>query len=887
MNLRSLLSAATLSFVLVAGAAAQSGTPPVVLDQVEVTGTRIRGVLAEAGVSPLLSFTRDEITRLGIGSLGDLKQLIPQLSVGNATAFNGNTSGNNPTGRVTFTLRGISGNATLVLVNGRRLPVTAQALGGDEPDYDLAGIPLDSIERVDVLLDGASSIYGADAVGGVINIVLRREYSGGEAELSYDNPFDTDAAVTRASFRFGHRAGRLRLSVSGSHQTQNALASRDRRWLATLDRRPLGGTDGRSQVPAGSGRVRTANGANLPGLTSSFAAIPANSNGRAVTVADYAAAGAVADRFDSALYSNAVNAGGAESAAASLEYEFRPWLQAFLDVRAHRFEVTGLGDPPQLSGTSLPANYPGNPFGVPIVVDKVMWELGFANRSYGTETLAVSAGVRGMLPRDFRYEASANWSRSEPELDETTGGFLFTPLNAAINNPVAEARPVLLHNSLNGPANPPGALEALFFLNPRAEISRNYTYDFKLDGPVARTWAGPVQAAVGGEIREDYADFERLTYSVGFDSDEPPTKRLLKAAFGEVGLPLVAERQGIPLVNQLNATAALRHDRYNSGQSATTPRFGVTWRPFKGLLLRGTASEGFKMPTLNQLYRREQVSTLNFFPGNPFGLSVDPARNNEPVTGLITRTTGGNPRLKPEESESANFGVVVEVPFVKGLSLSADFWRVEMVNRITAIPTRQELLAVFPELFGRGPALGDGLPGRIVSIDERLLNIAFFNTSGRDFQVRYVRDTPWGEIDWRTMVTETTRYESIPRPGAVPTSATGLSQRPLRLVSNLNWYRQGLGLGLTAIHQEAFRTTPTAVPFDAYVLWDARVSYDFAEGRLHPRNSRVGRWLEGVRVSLSIVNVLDEEPPLTSVGLPNPAIDPRLRRYILSLRYKF
>ncbi len=180
--------------------------------------------------------------------------------------------------------------ATLLLINGRRAPRNGQQQGQD--GYDLGGIPLSAVERVEVLLDGASAVYGADAVGGVINVILKRSYQSTDLRLSYENTLDSDANVKSASLNHGFAAGKLSGMVTVSYQESGNLMWRDRDFLRTQDRREFGGSNNPAfQIPRANGTIRVpaGNAAGVPSGT--VLTIPSGSNGSNKTPADYVAAG--------------------------------------------------------------------------------------------------------------------------------------------------------------------------------------------------------------------------------------------------------------------------------------------------------------------------------------------------------------------------------------------------------------------------------------------------------------------------------------------------------------------------------------------------------------------------------------------------------------------
>lgn len=898
--LRHLAMLASLPVLAAAQTPAATDPATVQLAPVEVTGSRIRSILGEQGINPLLTFTRPEIEQSGVTTLAELRNLIPQLAVGNTTTFDGNSGGSSPEGRLVFTLRGITGNNTLVLIDGRRLPRTGQRVGATE-NYEVTGLPLSAIERVEVLLDGGSAVYGADAIGGVINIITRKNYSGSEIEYAYDNTFDSDAANKRISFNTSLRRGPLNFRASASYEDQNALARRDRWWLASDDRRPIGGTDGRSTLYVG-GVVRPVTG-TLPGTNgATVLRIPANSTGRNLTIADFVAAGVPTDaeRYDSGKTLNAINEFFRMSYSAHAEYEIRPWLSAYASGAFSRYRSYGNSGPVSLStslstnpavSTALGATYPGNPFGVPINVQKYLWELGSLDRRYQIDTYTASLGVRGKLPRDWRYDAGISWSTSDPINLDPVFQFDARQLAPAIQsaNP-----PILLNNSLtSGAANPAGTLEAFFLEGTNQDIPETWTYDVKANGPVYQWWAGSLNLALGGEVREEYVEFRREQFAAATEAAQPTGARVVKAAFAELAVPLVAEKNRIPLVHQLNANLAYRYDGYNEFGAASKPRVGGNYRPFKWLMLRATYGEAFKVPTLSDLNRPTSRQSQNFGPTGSFVL-FDTYRN-EQLLGPVVNITGGNANLSPEESVTRNQGVVLESPFaaMKGLSLSVDHWDIRMSNRVGSVGY-QDRLAFRPDLFIREAAtaadVAAGRPGRILEIDNRSINIAQFNTAGYDYSVRYNRRSDvWGDLALRASVTETVKYESITRPGLAPLTTQSPLSRPLRGTGSIDWTRRGLGLGATATYQEGFRTSVTAATTQtpSTILWNARFSYDFDKAGPRLPYRWLNRAVKGVRLNLSILNVFDLEPPLTLTGSPSGAVSALGRRYTIAVRKAF
>lgn len=885
-----LLRTLTLLAVLPVLAAAQtpSSTDPatVQLAPVEVTGSRLRSFAGEIDVNSLISFDRNMIEEQGVQSIGDLKNLIPQLSVAGGNAFSGAiTSGTSIDGIANFQLRGLTGNATLVLVDGRRLARTRQT--GVGSDYDIYGIPISAIERIEVLPDGGSSVYGSDAIGGVVNIILRKGYRGSEFELAYENTFRSDAHVTRYNLTSGYAVGKLNVNVTANYETQASLAAVDRWWTVSNDRRFIGGGDSRSQFPLG-GRIRVTTG-TFPGTTTNVLRIPAGSNGRTVTAQDYLNAGVPTDteRYDSAKHTNLINESRRQAYTLRTDYRWREWARPRFDFRWNRAINFGKGDP--LGGVqspTIPAGRPGNPFAVPILVDKFFWEFGYADRKYTTTDTSVVAGLDGTLPRGWRYSANIQFQKKEPSIEETINQWNTALLNAAIADPAQTV--IVAHDSRVGPANPTGALDAFFFLNPAGEPNRVWTYDLKADGGVYELPAGAIQTAFGFEAREDYVKFVRRLQNDTTQAAEPKSKRTAQAYFAEVKVPVFSDKKYLPLLRSLTVSGATRYDDYSTGASAQTISNGLSWRPLKWLAFRGNRNEGFKVPLLFETDRNASTVATTFGTTGTFVL-FDTARN-EQLIGTVQRFLGGNPKLEPEESESLNGGVAIDVPFVKGLTFDVSFWNTEIRNQVNTLTNYQDFFTLFPERFVRDPATAaGGLPGRITYIDNSPVNISLRLLSGYDTRLSYTYSSPrLGRFTLNAGATKQTRNRSYLRPGANGLATVGLANRPLRATGNLNWSRGPWGAGVTHIWQEGYRTSVTAGPdWPVYTNWNGQVSYNFSKSALGTRKDWIGRAFDRARLQAAVMNVLDEGLVLSPTGGVAPYLDPRLRRYTITLRKGF
>jgi len=896
-------------------AGARSETPPaarttliaadlVKMEALEITGSRVRGLVEGATAQPVLTLTSVEIDRTGAQSIGDVLRYIPQVSafttgqantqasitrnvnqITGATLLGATASAIDATaGRVTATIRGAPAGATLLLIDGRRAPKNNQARSGD--GYDLNGIPLSAVERIEVLLDGASSIYGADAMGGVINIILKKNYRGTELRLGYENTFDTDSAVLSGSVSHGFGGGKLRGLITASWEQSNALALRDRAFTASYDRRPFGGADLRdSNTPGGAGRVSRTGTVPLPGLAVTSTAIPAGTNGATLSVADYAGAGAIADPFDLARYADYASTYERYSALAKFDYALRDWLALSLEVRTARNRNFSLPTPIFARNISLPIGYPGNPFGIAVTLNKYFTDLR-PERVATSDTNAITLGANGRLPKGWRYDATISRAESHLRSDGDSGLAIDATLFAAAVT--AGQRPNLLYDGTRV-ANPnaPGVIEALTIPARDEEKAQTWTYAFQVDGPVYELPGGDIVTALGAERREEYADFPlRLatdTISARSGSDQ------VSAYFAEVNVPVFGEKNRRTLLQQLNLSASYRYESYDSGGSAKNPRAGLSWRPLKWLLLRGSYGEGFKIPTLAQRTAPTTITNSNL---TATANNLDPLRGNTVNSPIYPTTRGGKADLLPERSENTTFGFVAEVPFVQGLSFSFD-WFDNVYNDRVATLLFNQMALLYPQRITRGanlPTDQPGWAGPVTAADLRAINVAFSQITGYDVGVKYDRRTPWGDAQVGLTGSKYTRNSLVPTPGGPASVLVNTDSLPVQINGNAFLYRRAYGFGVLASYRAANRSATDRAVTPAAIRWDAQFNYDFAKAPWlkDRRASWAGRLLGDTKLSLTIFNVFNTEPPLDYSFFPdNTVLDSRLRRYALSLRRQF
>jgi iron complex outermembrane recepter protein len=900
-----------------AGARVQDGT--VVLEDYTVTGSRLRPNTGEQPAQPVLTYTAVDIARTGAANLGQFFQYIPAITSSNAGLNYENVNSSIGSGlgtgqtqsRITAQLRGGTETSTLLLIDGRRVPLTALRNSGGN-GYDLGGVPLSAVERIEVLLDGASAIYGADAINGVINVILKKRYSGTELRLNYDNTFDTDAAVKTISLTHGFARGKWSGLLTFSASENNILLLTDRHLTRSFDRTLYGGITNQSQptlFAEGTGSLNVAAG-NLPGTTVPRVSIPVNYSGGAISVADYTGApapvgGITPGRRGATSYSKDI------AAFFRLAHEFSERLTVTGSVRLGRREFNDNGDWRRVENVTIPVGYPGNPFTVPVRLSKTFYDLPPMVSGSRTAQDDFNLTATGRLPHDWRYEAGVSYvqgiSEMQPNELAGAGGQIGTStapaaqFTARLNAEIAAGRtPRLIYDSNTQSPNAAGALD-VFWVNPTQtklnDRVRTWTYSAMADGPVWTLPAGDIKAVVGGEAREEYVAFPG---SIGGQVWPVVPQRDVVSFYAEARIPIASEKQRLPLLHQMDVNLAGRTERYSDFGRSTTERYGAAWRPFRSILFRASFGEGFLAP---QLYRTAQQSAIVTLPASTVAIiyagQTDLSRGNAPIVGPLDQLSGGNPNLQPQLSENWTYGVVLDVPKVKGLSVSFDYYDYRFTDGFGSIASMMDRQRFAPETIVRGPKLPtdpSSWLGPIIGLDGRIINISSSRSAGYSYGVRYQRSTSWGDLGLSVAGEKTLAREERILPESAPTASVNKRYIPQRITVSGYWSRGTWDAGFTGIYGgKSWTDSSNTALFpsrytDDVIRWDLNAGYDF--GRRPGFGAKGDAWwrraLHDTKLRLTVINAFDTEPPLNVNGsFSSSVIDPRLRRYVVDITKRF
>jgi iron complex outermembrane receptor protein len=631
------------------------------LERVEITGTNIKRSDVETA-APVQILTREDIERTGKQSIQEVLRGITADSTGSIpTSFtNGFASGS-----AAVSLRGLGVNSTLVLVNGRRMTTYGLADDGTRNFVDLNSLPLEAVERIEILKDGASAIYGADAVGGVVNVILRKSYTGASVGASYGQTSKSDGQTTRAfgSFGFGNfDADKYNIFFTLEASKQKNIWSKDRGFIGQTDLTSLGYYD-------------VTNGANRPyfslGPTSNspYGVIrnPAN-NARVnlipcdASLIDPATGLCRYNRLDEQEVQpdiqrfNIFTRGTLQISPSLLGYAelgyFNTVTKSNGTLGANNDAGVFLpGDPfnPLFvhGPMNLPAAHPDNPYGVDRSLFIVPYELGGRDQKTDNKVFRGLVGVQGTA---FGWDYDSGLLYAKSELKNQNFGFIvYDVMQAALNNGTYRiTRPSLTSPSLTDPS-------VLAAISPTLEnkpTSSVTSIDFKASRALMPLQGGELGLALGAEYRREKADSPPVPGTetasiVGLGYSAFNMSRNVWAVYGELSAPVT---------KWLELNGAVRYDRYSDFGNSTTPKVGFKIRPIDQLVIRGTYAEAFRAPGPAEVG------------GSSFGFTT---------FGILSQ---GNPNIKPEEAKSYTLGVIVEP--LPSTSATLDYWKVDRDNEI-------------------------------------------------------------------------------------------------------------------------------------------------------------------------------------------------------------
>lgn len=779
------------------------------LDRIEVTGSRIKKAELE-GVSPVQVVSREQIERSGLTSIGDVLQQLTASGSSLNTKFNSSGNFGFPpdgggvgAGSTTVDLRHLGAKRVLVLVDGVRW-VNETSASGVSTAVDLNTIPLAAVDRIEVLEDGASTLYGSDAIAGVVNIITKRNVEGAQINAQYGEFEQGDGETQNYDVSIGGKSEKIDFFFSASYVEQQRVSSADREQA----RFPVPGTgltfgssgtpqgrfifinpvansacplvdldDDPSTPPQAFCNITTPNGQSFP-------------NGPAFP--DDFIGFSTASRFNFSPFNLVLTPNERKNIFAKLNYQINDSVRWYSRFSYTERESTNQAAPEPIflgsgAGTGNPladnivisASNPFNPFGIDldssdnfILLGRRPIEGGPRIFEQDVDTTYFATGIEGdfsLAGRSFFWDA--NYVRGENEAKQTTfGSYNIARINRGLG-PVANCTaPCVPLDLFSGP----GTLtpEMLAFIQPILnDVSENELdlVTLNLSGDVIDLPAGTVSFAVGYEHREQSGFFRPDPIITSGESNGVPalpTKGDFEVdeAFLELNIPLLAD---LPLVKKLEVNAATRYSDYSTFGDDFTNKIGLRWQVNDDLLIRGTFAEGFRAPSIGELFGSASRfdatiddpcligldgSAPEGNPANCAALGAPP--NAQQINSQISITTGGNPDLNAETSDSYTAGLVWSPGFAhdaawsERLDAEITFYRHELDGAIQAIDAQTQLDLCVETL---DPRFCDGITrsvsGSIDSFGNRLVNLGKITTEGWDADLFWtLPEFSWGQV---------------------------------------------------------------------------------------------------------------------------------------------
>lgn len=929
--------------VLVAlGGVLLAGTVPAMAqtaERIEITGSRIR-TLGAVSNSPISSVSAAELNTTQPVAVEEVVRSLPATT----PAIGANTN-NGSGGGATIQLRGLGTNRTLVLVNGRRMvPFNLAGV------VDTNSIPVSLLERVDIVTGGASAVYGADAVAGVVNFVLKKNFQGVEASGSYGVSEEGDAKRYRTDLTLGagFAEGKGNVALSIGQAKTNPLTQGERPFSIFSITSTTGNPGGSgTTVPSAFTVIRPANVPAADWNAGLNGALPGTRQINPTT-GTLGASGAVnLYNFNPPNYF--ITPLDRTQMTALAEYTINDNAQVYADLFYTRSKVelnlasTGtfnntydvpIGNPyiPTAMRNQLCAAYQiaaagcvsgaGGTTIVQMQVNRRITEIGPRINDFDNETSQYTVGVKGSLPflsnwgydaymssgRAFQVSTRINWgslARSRQALNALSTTACTSTANGCVPLNVFGAE---------GSITP--AMLAFFNVNAiqqQTVTQKVYSASFSGDlgaikSPLAKA---PISLAIGAEQRTttggNASDGPSQIQGevLGTGAPLPDRKGTLKLneAFFEAIIPVLSD---LPGVRSLNLETGFRTTEFTSGASSKNYdswKFGGEWTPIKGLRFRAMKQRATRAPNVNELYAPVVSGLANLAVDPCAGNAISAAQANtpgslsnlclqtgvplaqfgavpQPSAGQINVVAGGNPNLGPEEADTSTIGLVFEPDFAPGLTMSLDFYQIQINKSVSAATAPQVINGCYTTalnpglgfnalcgLIGRSPVDGTFNGGSAPGVNTSTSNLGTDWTSGYDIEVRYrlpLRnlglDPKWGRVDLSLSANQVTKYEFQTIPGVPlldclgqygtscggPNYKTKFSQRGSWNVGDWNFAYNWRYVGKVIEEPGGTNYLPQFSTVKAYSYVDLRADWNVTKN---------------LKLQVSVANAFDKKPP--------------------------
>jgi len=863
-------------------------------EEIVITGTHIKGLDLQGAVQAV-QINREDIAESGAASAAEILKDLTQSGGGSGTfssSSGGPLSGQTPVGAGGVSLRGLGTASTLTLINGRRMSVSSFA-SGQESFIDVNSIPAAAIERVEVLPSGASATYGADAVAGVVNIILREDYEGSELSVSGGNSSaSTDEGRYNLNWIWGGNTDNTNTMVLVDYYTRNGFYDRDRD-ISKNSIRP-----------------------SQQGIYPSFNDLYLNYNDITQKASD---GGCPDDQFGNGSFGEYCELDGNQYASIEDDYESlgltatHEWgisdtLTLFTEAMYQTYESQGVSSPAKFSRTPVDPESPLWPAGLIADMEAESGSSfsdynGFPIYAWGafpepraveveSESYRLVTGLEGEFDR-YNWEVAASYGSSKSEQRAVSGLYQSEALiNSLLGNVCTDGSTInrwdvdiaqrdydfnggscedsgkttLWYNPFDGQANQAdGMLDYVQSDAVRKGESSMWAIDGTISGEVFSLMGREVYAAVGGEYRHeevtDTPSAQALATSsnpepiFGFSSTGAEYERDQMAVFGELY---------VPLADNFELQLAARYDHYDDFGSDVNPKIGFRYEPMDELIVRGNWSTSFRAPSLAQAGAKTLLSSHTVdCQETPAACDGDSAADGE---SLLSEDLG-NPDLQPEEATTWGFGVVIKP--TEDISLSLDYWNIQHKNLVGIDEDDFIRRAINGEFTVTNGVLPTGTPGLevdgngyVTDAHFLLTNLGEQSTNGVDISyTQYVDTDGFGSLKFAFDATYLAEFDRIASDTSGVEHLAGDYKYPRWLANaKVRWNYDSWSSSLQASYTHSYTDDPSnqvrnalnigadeTVSVSSWTIWDLNVSYDLASGSY---------------ISMRIENLFDREPPL-------------------------
>ncbi len=816
------------------------------IEKIEITGSNIKRIPSEGPV-PVEIISRKEIERRGVTSTSELIRALTYMSPVNDELISNSP---NASGAAAAGFRGLGGDQTVVLLNGRRLA----NYGFDGAFVNLNTIPLGALDRVEILKDGAAAIYGADAIGGVINFITRKDFSDGEVSGTLGQSGKKDGGETALIGTAGWgslKHDKRNVMLNLNYFKRDPINNLDRERTKTADFSRFGGTNQLSTFAPSGNFVNPLTGLQAPfqtcptGLTVSPSPLTPGSVGSASCLFDFAP-------FRTTLFGTE-RVGG----LATARFALADHISAYAEVLLSRSD-TFVSAAPSPGNFSLAVGNPANPFTSAISVRGRPLQAGARttdNRADASRILLGLEGTFNAVGQVIEYNVALGEAKNKAT-NRDSGYFLLDRLNTAISN-----------GTFNpfSTKNPATVVTALASSDTRVGETTNSFVDLKISTGLGKLPAGAVEIAAGAVVGQEHiTDLPGVNQRAGnvfgsIQQSAVEAKRNLAAVFIELA---------VPVTRTLEAQLAVRHDRYagsNGGAdvSSTTPKIALRYQPTKTALFRASYSEGFKMPSLRDLFggKNQSADSVQDF----LGCAARGVPRETCPRLQYDRFAGGNAALQAEKAKISNIGMVFEPK--EFVSIALDYFTIRKTDEIGLVLSQYviDTVAYAPSsttALGGNPAFSvtRNSGGTITSLNTALGNLGERRISGFDLSTNTSFKWRGFKFASNSNVTYYSRYDYADQPGTPLYGRLGLLNLPRwrRATSyTMNHGAWDMNMLYSVMASQVDKPQSTAaVPVtssDRSIAKFSTVDVGFSYSGIN-----------NVRLSATIKNMLDTEPAFSS-----------------------